>query len=166
MDASPDVGVCGPQLLNPDGTLQHSCFRLPSLLLPAFRRTPLGRLAHGRSIVENYLMVHDGHDETMDVDSLIGAALFCRAEVLRRIGMFDEQFFMYYEDNDLCRRFWLSGQRVVYHPKSVMVHYHRRASADGSLFSQLFSKFAWIQIASFVKYYRKYYRQPNPRVTT
>lgn len=164
MDISSDVGVCGPQLLNPDGTLQHSCYRLPSLFLPAYRRTPLGKWSHGREAVEDYLMMHDAHDETMDVDSLIGAALFCRAEVLKEIGMFDEQFFMYYEDNDLCRRFWQAGHRVVYHPGSVMVHYHRRASADGGLFSQLLSKFAWIQIASFIKYYRKYFRQSNPRI--
>ncbi len=163
MDENADVGVCGPQLLNPDGTLQHSCFRLPSLLLPAYRRTPLGQWSRGKEAVEEYLMVHEPHGETMDVDSLIGAALFCRAETLREIGMFDEQFFMYYEDNDLCRRFWQAGERVVYHPASVMVHYHRRASADGGLLAQLFSKFAWIQIASFVKYYRKYYKQNNPR---
>lgn len=163
MDANSQIGVCGPQLLNPDGTLQHSCYRLPTLMLPIYRRTPLGLLARGRAVVEDYLMVHDDHHETMEVDSLIGAALFCRAEVLKSIGMFDERFFMYYEDNDLCRRFWESGHQVVYHPKAQMVHYHRRASADGGLLAQLFSKFAWIQIASFVKYYRKYYHLPNPR---
>lgn len=163
MDENPQVGMCGPQLLNPDGSLQHSCYRLPSALLPAYRRTPLGRLGRGKRIVEHYLMIHDDHTETMDVDSLIGAALFTRRTALDQVGVFDERFFMYYEDNDLCRRFWERGHRVVYHPGARMVHYHRRASADGNLFSQLFSRFAWIQIHSFLKYSRKYRGKPNPR---
>ena len=163
MDAHPEIGVVGPQLLNPDGTLQYSCYRIPTPLFPVYRRTPLGLLPHGKRQVENCLMVHDDHSETMDVDSLIGAALFCRAPRLKEVGMFDEQFFMYYEDNDLCRRFWEAGDRVVYHPAAKMTHYHRRASADGNLFAQLLSRYTWIQMASFVKYALKYKGRPNPR---
>lgn len=163
MDAEPSVGVCGPKLLNPDGSLQYSCYRLPSLLLPVFRRTPLGKFGPGRRAVEHYLMMQDDHSATMDVDSLIGAALFTRRSVLDEVGLFDEQFFMYYEDNDLCRRFWEKGHRVVYHPAAQMTHYHRRASADGGLFSQLTNRLTWIHIDSFVKYVRKYWKAENPR---
>lgn len=77
--------------------------------------------------------------------------------------MFDERFFMYYEDNDLCRRFWEAGDKVVYYPTAKMMHYHRRASADGNLFAQLLSRYTWIQMASFVKYALKYKGKPNPR---
>lgn len=163
MDQNQDVGISGPKLLNPDKTLQHSCYRQPTHMMPVYRRTPLGKMDFAKKEVDNYLMVHDDHGETMDVDSLIGAALFTRREALDEVGLFDERFFMYYEDNDLCRRFWEKGYRVVYHPKSEMVHYHRRASADGNLFAQLFNKFAWIQIHSFIKYTLKYRGQENPR---
>ena len=166
MDAHPDVGIAGPRLHNPDGSLQHSCYRIPTLLTPAYRRTPLGKLPVGRRTLEHYLMLHDSHDETMDVDSLIGAALFTRHKMLEEVGLFDERFFMYYEDNDLCRRFWECGYRVVYHPEAVMVHYHRRASADGSFFQQLRSRFAWIQIHSALKFFWKYRKKQNPRVTS
>ncbi|MDP2631375.1 MAG: glycosyltransferase, partial [Candidatus Uhrbacteria bacterium] len=61
MDANPSVGIAGPQLLNPDGTLQHTCYRLPTLMIPVYRRTPLGKLPHAKKIVENYMMIHDDH---------------------------------------------------------------------------------------------------------
>lgn len=165
MDEHPDVGVVGPRLKNPDGSLQYSCYRIPSLLLPAYRRTPLGKLPMGKAAVADYMMYNVSHDETMDVDSLIGAAMFTRKTALAKVGLFDERFFMYYEDNDLCRRFWENGFRVVYHPRSEMIHYHRRASADGGLLQQLMNRFAWIQIASAIKYLLKYRGVPNPRKT-
>ncbi len=164
MDENTDIGICGPKLVNPDGTLQYSCYRLPTWLLPVYRRTPLGRLPAGKRAVSNYLMMHESHDEMMDVDSLIGGALFTRRKALNDVGLFDEQFFIYYEDNDLCRRFWESGHRIVYYPHSEMMHYHRRQTADGNLFRQLTSKITWIQISSFIKYMRKYHKKPNPRI--
>ena len=163
MDENSEVGMCGPKLLNPDRSLQYSCYRLPTYLLPVYRRTPIGKINRFKKIVEHYLMMHDDHSKTMDVDSLIGAALFCRREALDTAGLFDEQYFMYYEDNDLCRRFWENGYKVKYYPKAEMVHYHRRASADGGLFNQLFNRFTWIQISSFIKYIKKYRGKKNPR---
>jgi GT2 family glycosyltransferase len=163
MDAHPDTGIVGPRLHNPDGTLQHSCYRFPKLVTPAYRRTFLGRTSAGKRALSDYLMLDDDHEQTMDVDSLIGAALFARRKMLEEVGLFDERFFMYYEDNDLCRRFWEQGYRVVYHPEATMTHYHRRASADGSLFQQLFSRFAWIQIHSALKFFWKYRGKENPR---
>lgn len=165
MDAHPDVGIVGPKLLNPDRSLQHSCYRIPTPMTPAYRRTVLGKTNTGRKAIESYLMMDDDHMQTNDVDSLIGAALFTRRSALNEVGLFDERFFMYYEDNDLCRRFWENGHRVVYHPEACMVHYHRRASADGGLLQQLFSRFAWIQIMSAVKFFWKYRGKDNPRLS-
>lgn len=165
MDEHRDVGIVGPRLLNPDGSLQHSCYRLPTFFLPAYRRTPLGKTPFGRKTVDHYLMIGEDHSCTMDVDALIGACLFTRRSALDRVGLFDERFFLYYEDNDLCRRFWENGYRVVYHPDAEMVHYHRRASADGNLFRQLMSRFAWIQMHSHIKYQKKYWGSLNPRET-
>lgn len=165
MDEHPEVGVCGPKLLNPDGSLQYSCFRQPTSFIPAYRRTPLGLLPVGKRAVDAHLMKDFDHEDTIEVDSLIGAALFTRHDALKDVGLFDERFFMYYEDNDLCRRFWEKGYKVVYHPRAEMVHYHRRASADGNLFNQLTSRFTWIHISSAMKYFWKYRNATNPRLT-
>ncbi|MBU1126069.1 MAG: glycosyltransferase family 2 protein [Patescibacteria group bacterium] len=164
MDLYPDVGIVGPQLLNPDGSLQYSCYALPTLMQPVYRRTPLGKTESGKRSIAEYLMMNVDHSEEMNVDSLIGAALFTRRSTLEEVGLFDERFFMYYEDNDLCRRFWKNGHMVVYLPKAKMTHYHRRASADGGLFKQLTNRFTWIHMNSFVKYIKKYKGQENPRL--
>lgn len=164
MDTHPDVGICGPKLMNPDGTLQYSCYRQPQLLMPVYRRTPVGKLPFAKKKVADYLMTEVNHEEEMHVDSLIGAALFARAELLEELKGFDERFFLYYEDNDLCRRTWLLGKRVVYYPKSVMIHYHRRATADGGFLRQIRNKMTWIQIHSAIKYFLKYRGAENPRL--
>lgn len=162
MEAHPQVGMVGPQLLNADGTLQYSCYRAPQPVVPILRRTPLGRLPFGQRIIDQFLMKDMAHDQTMEVDWLMGSAMFIRQSVLKEIGGFDERFFMYFEDTDLCRRTWEKGYKVVYLPTANMVHYHRRASADGSLWQQLLNPLTRRHIQSAVKYFLKYARQPYP----
>lgn len=163
MEQNPRVGIVGPKLLNPDGTLQHSCSRYHTPLIPILRRTPLGRLPFGQRRLDDFLMTDVNHNETMNVDWLMGSALFTRRQALDEVGAFDEGFFMYFEDTDLCRRFWQSGWRVVYYPEARMVHYHRRASSDGNLFAQLFSPMTQEHMKSAVRFFRKYSGQTNPR---
>ncbi|HRH32386.1 MAG TPA: glycosyltransferase family 2 protein [bacterium] len=163
MEQHPDVGIVGPKLLNADGTLQYSCNRYHEVLVPILRRTPLGRLSFGKRKVDHFLMKDSSHDEIVEVDWLMGSSLFTRAEALGKVGYFDERFFMYFEDTDLCWRFWEAGYKVIYNPEAVMVHYHRRASADGSLFKQLRSPLTWHHIRSAYKFFRKHSGQKNPR---
>jgi hypothetical protein len=163
MEEERDIGIAGPRLLNPDGSLQHSCYRIPSAWHPIMRRTPVGRLAFGKRLLEDYFMTDADHEAVMDVDSLLGGAMFCRTHLLHEIDLFDERFFIYYEDNDLCRRMWEHGYRVTYCPHATMVHYHNRATARGGLLKQILSPLTWRQIESFVKYMVKYAKKPNPR---
>lgn len=163
MEDNIHIGVCGPQLLNADGSLQYSCYRIPHILMPILRRTPLGKLGFTQRLVDEYLMKDAEHDKSMEVDSLLGGAMFTRRSALIDVGLFDEQFFLYYEDNDLSRRFWEKGYPVVYYPHSKMIHYHRRHTADGNIIQQLFSWKTWVQIISFLKYTKKYWRKENPR---
>jgi hypothetical protein len=132
-------------------------------MVPILRRTPLGRLPWGKKMVERFLMKDVSHDNIMEVDWLMGSALFTRSEGLQKVGIFDERFFMYFEDTDLCWRFWEAGYKVIYNPEAVMVHYHRRASADGSIFQQLRSPLTWRHIESAYKFFRKHSGQKNPR---
>jgi GT2 family glycosyltransferase len=163
MEANPAVGIVGPRLNNPDGSLQHSCYRYHELLIPAYRRTPLGRLPFAKRAINNFLMVDANHDATQEVDWLMGSALFTRRTALDQAGPFDDRFFMYFEDTDLCRRFWQAGFKVIYHPAVSMVHYHRRASSDGSLLRQLLAPLTREHIKSALRYFLKYRGQSNPR---
>lgn len=163
METHPDVGIVGPRLQNPDGTLQHSCYRFHEPMTPVYRRTPLGRLPAGKAAIDRFLMADSDHRAIADVDWVMGSAMFTRRSALDEVGTFDDAIFMYFEDTDLCRRFWEKGYRVVYNPEVSMVHYHRRASGDGGLLRQLFSRMTRHHIRSALYYFRKHSGKPNPR---
>jgi len=92
----------------------------------------------------------------MEVDWLLGSFLFCRAEALRQVGMFDERFFLYFEDTDLCRRFWQKNWKVVYFPEAEVIHNHTRSSAQEPWYKFLVSAPARSHIASWIKYLKKW----------
>ncbi len=103
-DANPDIGILGPKLLNGDGSLQYSCRRYPNLATGFFRNTPLGRLFPKNRFATDYLMQDWDHAAPRDVDWVSGAALMMRRELIAQIGGFDEDYYMYCEDVDLCWR--------------------------------------------------------------
>jgi N-acetylglucosaminyl-diphospho-decaprenol L-rhamnosyltransferase len=127
-DAHPDVGVVGPQLLNPDGSVQSSRRRFPTFATALFESTWLQALAP-RRLLERYYMLDQPDDTTLDVDWVDGAALMARREAVEQVGLLDEGFFMYSEELDWCRRFRQAGWRVVYLPAAQIVH-HRGKSSD------------------------------------
>ncbi len=164
MDTHPDIGMLGPKLLNPDRTLQYSCYEFMKPSIIFFRRVPVLRsLPFAKRAVDAYQMKSWAHDQIQDVDYLLGAAMFVRKEAVDEVGGFDPTFFVYFEDQDWCRRFWLAGWRVVYHPDISLIHYHRRETAEGSFFQQLRNPLTRIQMESAIYYYRKYRGQENPR---
>jgi len=122
MEANPDIGALGPKILNPDGTLQSSARRFPPMFAGIFRHTLLGRLFPKNRFVRGYLMTDNPHDRTMDVDWVSGSALMVRRAMIDKIGGFDERFFMYCEDVDLCKRAKDAGWRVVYYPEVEVSH--------------------------------------------
>ena len=127
-DAHPAVGVAGPKVLNPDGSLQFSCRRFPSLGAGFFRNTYLGRLFPHNKFSRDYLMNDFDHAETRPVDWVSGCAMLIRRELLQSIGALDERFYMYCEDVDFCQRTWESGAEVVYLPEAVVTHAIGRSS--------------------------------------
>ncbi len=164
MDEHPVVGVAGPKLFNPDRTMQHSVYAFPKYMTPVYRRTPLGRTALGQAEVSRYLMKDWDHVGARDVDWLLGACLIIRREAMEQVGLLDERYFLYFEDTDWCRRFWEKGWKVSYVPSSVMVHFHRRESAEAPLLRSLFKKTTQAHILSSIKYFFKYRGKDNPRM--
>lgn len=164
MDAHPDVGMVGPKLLNPDRSLQLSSYVFIDPWIIPFRRVPILRsMSFAKRRVAHYLMADWDHGDTRDVDYLLGAAMLVRKEAYKVVGGFDPAFFVYFEDQDWCRRFWKANWRVVYHPDAWFVHYHRRETADGGFLKQLRNPLTRIQIKSAMYYYKKYHGEDNPR---
>ncbi len=158
-----DVGLVGPQLSNPDGSIQYSCAHFPTILTPLYRRTPLGRLPQGQQAVRSYIMIDADHTATQEVDWLLGACLMFKRKHIKTVGFLDERFFLYFEDTDFCRRFWEHHLKVVYLPHAHMIHYHRRMSANESILHALCSRPMRAHIASGFKYFWKYCNRALPR---
>jgi GT2 family glycosyltransferase len=128
MAAHPLVGACGPRLVYPNGELQLSCRKFPTLFTLALRIFRLNRFI-SRS-VRLYLMADWDHASIKEVDWVIGGCMLLRREAIEEIDLFDEGFFMYYEDIDLCYRLKQKGWKVYYHSEVSVVHHHRRTSAN------------------------------------
>lgn len=161
-DAHPDVGLVGPKVLNPDGSLQRSFHRFPGLLIPLLRRTFLGKTTWGKKMVQDYFMQDADPDKVQEVDGLFGAAILIRRKALDQIGFFDQRFFMYFEDTDLCRRAWEKGWRVVYAPLASVTHYHQRESNVKHVWDMVMNRVARIHIKSGFLYFFKYWGKPHP----
>lgn len=156
MEENKDTGVVGPLQYNPDKTIQDSCFRWYNLFTPLYRRTPLGDLGVGQKELNRVLMKDFDKSYTKEVDWLLGSFLFCRAEALRQIGLFDERFFLYFEDTDLCRRFWNKNWKVVYFPTAKIIHNHIRQSAKVPWYNPFGSLASRYHITSWLKYLGKW----------
>ena len=160
IEKNDDVGMVGPKLLNVNDTIQQSCFRFYTPLTVICRRTFLGKTFLGKRVLNKFLMndVFEKEDITkpIPVDWLMGSAMMVRKSSLRKVGIFDERFFMYFEDVDWSRRFWENKLKVIYFPQAVMYHYHFQSSKKSSLFSSILTKYARIHIKSALKYFLKY----------
>jgi len=122
MDATPQAGVAGAQLVHGDGSFQHSAFAFPGLLQIFFDFFPLHpRLLESRLNGRYPRRLYQA-GQPFAVDHPLGAALMIRAETLTQVRGFDERYFMYCEEVDLCRRVKTAGWGVYCVPQAEIVH--------------------------------------------
>ncbi len=150
MENNPDVGLVMPKVLYPDGTLQYLCKLLPTPL-DLFGRRFLN-FGSFKKIVEKrneiYELRFTGYDKIMEVPYLSGCFMFIRTEVLKKVGLFDERFFMYLEDTDLSRRIHRVA-KTVYYPYVYIYHEYGKGSYKSL-------KLLYYHIKSAIKYFNKY----------
>ncbi len=158
----PHVGIVAPRLINPDGSVQVSAYRFPSFWMALFRRTPFGKMPAGRRLLRKYLMSEWNHQDTRPVGWVLGACFLTRREVMTSLQGFDEKFFLYVEDTDLCRRCWMAQWEVHYLHTAEMVHYHKRESAENPGLRGWLSYPTRVHIRSWLYYFTKYRAQPRP----
>lgn len=150
MDANPRVGICGPRVLNPDGSLQLSCRGFPTVRSVLMRRIPVIRRLLPQRILTRHMMEDWDHASNRPVDWLLSACLLVRREAVDEIGLMDDAYFLYAEDVDWCWRMWQHGWQVYYVPEAEAFHEYRRFSARNQL-----SKKTLIHIRSLVHFWRK-----------
>ena len=124
---NPKVGIVGPRLLNTDGTPQLSRRRFPTVATALFESTWLERWAPAK-LLNNYYMIDLPETEQVDVDWLVGACFMVRREAVRDVGPMDEDYFMYSEELDWCRRIKDAGWRIVFLPTAEVKHHIGKSS--------------------------------------
>jgi len=133
LDADPAVGLVGPRLHYPDGSLQLSARRFPPALLPVLMRPPLARFFDDGPTIRRHLMADEAHDHRRRVEYVLGACMLFTREAQEAVGELDERIWYGHEDADWCFRIRSAGFSVVYVPDAVVVHAYRRSTASNPL---------------------------------
>ncbi len=149
LEKNPEVGAVGPQLLNPDGSVQSSRRRFPTLATGFFESTWLEGVAPG--VLRRYYALDLPDDRMADVDWLVGACIMVPRGVYEQIGGLDEAYFMYSEELDWCRRIKEAGWRVVYHPEARVVHHVGKSSEQAVTARHI--NFQRAKLRYFLKYH-------------
>ncbi len=150
-DDHPSIGICGPKILNRDGTMQLQCrrgFATPWELFCYFSQ--LSRWFPKSRLFARYLVTYEDEDKIHSVDAISGACMLIRRALMEEIGRLDEHFFAYQEDTDFCFRAHQAGWEVYYYPPAQIIHF---ASRGGSRVDPYRSIIEWHR--SYWRYYRK-----------
>lgn len=115
MDGRPDAGVCGPMLLNTDGSLQTNGGDFPTI------RDDFFSIIGGRNPVRH--RKRDDYNRLCEVDQLSGACLMIKNETVRKVGGMDESFFLFSEEVEWCHRIKSAGYKIFYVPEAKVVHH-------------------------------------------
>lgn len=141
-----EVGQLLPKVVYPDGSLQYLCRLLPTPLDMFGRRFLPSSWINKRNA--RYEMHFSGYDKIFNAPTLSGCFMLLNTSILKRVGLFDERFFMYFEDNDLTRRIHQVSQTVFY-PDITIIHNHASEHRH--------SKFLLKEsIKSAIKYFNKW----------
>ena len=150
MDGHPEAGIAGSKLLNSDLSLQYSCRMFSTVPVVLLRILRIDMFFSNHRLIEKYLMSDWDHSEIRSVDWILGACMIVRREAMDEVGMMDEDFFLYFEDQDWCYRMCRKRWNVFYVPSAQMIHHHQRASARG-----LFSKYNRAHMRSMIRFFLK-----------
>lgn len=152
MEATPVAGACAPKLTYPDGRMQRSVrgFPTPGALAADF--LGLARLFPRSPQLGRYRMTFWNHDTLREVDQPMASAFMVRRRALLQVGLFDEQFPLYFNDVDLCYRLRQAAWRIYFVPDAVAIHHVAASTAQARRRSLRLSQ------QGLLRFYRKHYR--------
>lgn len=134
MGSTPDAGMVGCKVLNPDGTLQLACRRsFPGPWTSFTKITGLSKIFPNSKLFAKYNLTYLNEDETYEVDAISGSFMMMTREVYQKTKGFDPQFFMYGEDLDLCYRTQKEGYKVYYVHTTEIIHYKGESTKRSSI---------------------------------
>jgi GT2 family glycosyltransferase len=151
MDQNPKVGVAGPRILNSDLSLQSSCRRFPNPWNNLCSATGLARLLGRYAFFSGEHMLFFPHNRVRSVDVLVGCVWILRSKAVETVGLLDEEFFIFAEDVDWCRRCWNAGWQVMFCPDAQAIHHRGGSSVNDPV------RFAVEQHRAVLRYWEKHH---------
>ena len=149
LEQHPNIGLLMPKVLYGNGEIQYLCKLFPTPFDLIMRRFIPGFLKNKlQARLNQYELKHKNYDAQMEVPNLSGCFMLLRVEVLKIVGLFDEQFFMYLEDTDLSRRINMQFQ-TIYYPQVSIVHQYEKGSYKSL-------KLLKYHVVSAFRYFNKY----------
>lgn len=146
MEKNPDIAQVQPKIIYPNGEMQYTCRLLPTPMDLIFRRFLPKSMS--KKMNERYLLKFNNHTQPMNIPYHQGSFMFFRTECFKKIGLFDERFFMYPEDIDITRRMH-KYYRTMFWPEVTIVHAHRAASYKSK-------KMLKIHMENMIRYFNKW----------
>lgn len=145
-----DIGLLGCMLLNSDKTLQQSFgYFKYGFISEAIQKIIFNRYRNENSLMGRYLV--KTHKKFREVDWIRGACIMARRKAMEDVGLMDENYFMYFEEVDLCKRIWRKGWRICYFPDAKMIH-HGGISSDAN-FDMIMIEYRKSQLYFYKKHY-------------
>lgn len=155
LDTTPRAGACGPMVIREDGSIDYGAARADLSIINEFleHSTLAFRFPRNRILGRPYYSFWD-HNSTRPVDSLLGACMLFRREIFERLGGFDENFFLYAEEVDLCRRTRAAGYHIYYVHTCQVLHKSKHSTTQffGGMHTMVLQ-----YLVSLNYYFRKHY---------
>jgi GT2 family glycosyltransferase len=162
LDANPQVGVITPKLILTAGQIDPACHRgepTPWASLTYF--AGLEKMFPKIKLFSQYHQYYQDLNSIHAIDACSGAAMIVRAELMKKVGLLDERFFMYAEDLDWCRRFRQNGGSVIYYPIVSLIH-HKKKSGLQSQAKDTSRQTNEYFYSTMAQYYDKHYAEHYP----
>ncbi len=151
MDHNPDCGAMGCKMIYPDGRHQASVRRFPTWWPIFLMLIKIPKIFPQLKSIKYYLAEDFDYNKQQTVDQIMGAFMLIPKIVFEQIGIFDERFFNWFEEVDLCRRIWQAGYKIYYFPEIKIIHHGGKSFAQEKLI-----KNQKIFFSSALKYFLKY----------
>ncbi|HKL17173.1 MAG TPA: glycosyltransferase family 2 protein [Patescibacteria group bacterium] len=152
LESNKDIGLIGPKMISVSGKTQSSVRKFPSVLSQAIIFLKLHHIFTKLPVLKNYFQSDFNYDKEAEVEQVMGAAMMTKKDILKRVGYWDESYFLWFEDIDLCKKIKDAGWKVIYTPEAEVFHH------GGESFDQVFSlKKQRIYNKSAIYYFKKHF---------
>lgn len=152
LNKNANTAIVAPKLIYENGSKQESARMFPSPVVLIIRGLKLEKFFLGRKFYKKFLLIDSDDNIAQNVDWVIGAFILIKKDLLIKVNYFDEKYFMYYEDADLCLRLLKNGYKTIYVPTISVTHKYKRESSK-----KILTILKLIHIKSILRFYTKHF---------